>query len=381
VTCGSVFTAAAEARAVPVGDVALTVCPGCGFVFNALFDERLANVGAQYESSQGTSAHFSQYSRSLAQEWVGRHGLAGKTVLEVGCGGGEFLQQMLDCGVRRGIGVDPLARAGGGASSTEYDIVLIETVFGADQLALEANALVCRHTLEHIRDTGKFLRQIREWAARCPGRVVLFEVPAAGRVLAERAFWDVYYEHCSYFTAETLSYAFMSAGFEVENVRYVYGEQYLVLEATAREGGSVPTPRGVSEAHFSCAAFEKYAQLAVVRARDALADLRNQAGPVVLWQGASKTVGFLTALDRADLVQCAIDLNPRRHGKFLPGSGLPVHSPEKLTELEPRNVVLMNSIYHDEVEAQLRAMDLRSRLIDVDELIETETVRVEEYEH
>jgi translation elongation factor EF-G len=41
----------------------------------------------------------------------------------------------------------------------------------------------------------------------------------------------------------------------------------------------------------------------------------------------------------------------------------------------------MNSIYHDEVEAQLRAMDLRSRLIDVDELIETETVRVEEYEH
>ena len=90
--------------------------------------------------------------------------------------------------------------------------------------------------------------------------------------------------------------------------------------------------------------------------------------PVVLWQGASKTVGFLSSLHRAELVHSAIDLSEGRHGKFLPGSGLPVHAPQALQAIQPHFVVLMNAVYVNEVQAMLDQLGSRATLLTVNDL-------------
>jgi len=71
-----------------------------------------------------------------------------------------------------------------------------------------------------------------------------------------------------------------------------------------------------------------------------------------IWGGASKGVIFAIFMERAGAsVDVVVDVNPAKHGKYLPGTGLLVHSPEQAMERLPRgaNVYVMNSNYLDEI--------------------------------
>src|SRR3546814_3970481 len=88
-------------------------------------------------------------------------------------------------------------------------------------------------TLEHIADTRRFLRAVRRIASPDRGTVTFFQVPVVRRILAEGAFWDVYYEHCSYFSSTSLEYLFRTTGFDVLRIERGYDDQYLTIEARA----------------------------------------------------------------------------------------------------------------------------------------------------
>ena len=368
VTCASLFTTAAAATAVPCGAIELSICRDCGFVFNRRFDSTLAQIGAQYESSQGASGHFRAYSRSLAVDWMTRLGLAGKTILEIGCGHGEFLVELLNAGAGKAIGVDPLSGCHRMVGHVDDRLELIPTTFDEDHIGLEADAVVCRHTLEHISDVGGFLGRLSRWARRSAGRVVLFEVPASERIFSECAFWDIYYEHCSYFSRGSLRYAFARAGFDVERVQSVYSDQYFLLEARIAGEDIATVPRDVAAVQNAVLAFGDRARSAIERARRIMQALSKRSGASVIWQGASKTVGFLTALAEPAVVECAIDLSPERQNRYLPGLGLQVVSPDHIMDLQSRNVVLMNPAYYDEVKSLLRTRSCEGRLVTVNEV-------------
>lgn len=370
VTCASIFASRQEALDVPTGDVHLVACNTCGFVFNRSFDPALGAAGARYESSQAASAHFGAFARSLARDWIDRHDLHGRTVLEVGCGSADFLKLLVSEGVGSAIGIDPCCDPGGADARDNFR--LIADVFDDRYFDLQADALVCRHTIEHIKDVRGFLLLLHAWALRNPRTVMLFELPASERVFAERAFWDVYYEHCNYFTERTVRLAFETAGFEVRRAERLYDGQYLIVEAVA-----VPTVRtasafsGTSTALEECRAFGIEVNAAIERCRAGLLELtqaENAGAPLVLWQGASKTVGFLSAVGDAT-IDSAVDLSPQRQGRFLPGSGLQVHAPAQLVRLQPRHVVLMNAVYLREVRAQVEALGVPCTVHPVNDLL------------
>ena len=70
----------------------------------------------------------------------------------------------------------------------------------------------CRHALEHIPDTAAFMQTVRRAIGDKTNTVVFFELPDVERVLHECAFWDIYYEHCSYFSLGSLARLFRRAG-------------------------------------------------------------------------------------------------------------------------------------------------------------------------
>jgi hypothetical protein len=368
VTCAAVFDTREAACAVPSGVVDLRACAACGFVFNAAFDATLAELGARYESSQAASARFVTFARDLAGGWIQRHGLSGERVFEVGCGHGDFLDVMARAGVREAIGFDPLG-APRDTTVAGAKVAVVARAFDASTPDVPARALICRHTLEHIAQPRAFLRAVHAWAARVPDRVVLFELPDTDRIVDERAFWDVYHEHCAYYTAPTLRAAFERSGFEVLEASKVFDDQYLIIEARAAPKGGTPR-REHAVSIEPIEAFGRDVHAAVSRCARSLQRLAADGEGVVLWQGASKTVGFLAALgDAARHVSMAVDASPARHGKFLPGTGLPVHDPAVLAALQPPHVVLMNAVYEREVRAQLERLSPSTRLHLVNDLL------------
>jgi hypothetical protein len=98
---------AEEARRYPKGDLSLAFCRGCGFIQNRLFDPTVHEYGTQCEESQHFSETFNRFLRGLTADLVGRYGLREKTILEVGCGKGDFLELICEIGENRGIGIDP----------------------------------------------------------------------------------------------------------------------------------------------------------------------------------------------------------------------------------------------------------------------------------
>jgi SAM-dependent methyltransferase len=340
-----------EALAFPRGDISLAFCDGCGFVFNEAYDAALQDYSRPSEESQAFSPRFQAFSRELAEGLVERYDVRGKDVLEAGCGRGDFLVEICELGGNRGVGLDPGWFPG--RLDVPAAVEFVRAAYDEEQAAREADLVLCRHTLEHIAPVREFVELLRRPAAARDG-VVAIEVPDVLRVLDEAAFWDVYYEHCSYFALGSLAGLADRCGLGVLQGGLEFDGQYLVLEArpSERRAGQLTSVEDVRTGvrHFTEAA------LAAV---DAWRDRLSSSGRVALWGGSSKAVAFLTAVGvEADVV----DINPFRQGAFLPGSGVRVLAPEELRDHRPDVVVAMNPAYLDEIARALGDLGLESEL-------------------
>ena len=355
-----------EALGYPRGDVCLRACGSCGFVFNSAFDPRVHEYSPQYEETQGFSPTFRHFAESLARRWIERYQLRGKTILEIGAGKCEFLALLCALGDNRGIAVDPAIVPERLPPDLADRIEVYRHLYGPRHATLLARAdvVVCRHTLEHIAPVSGFLQEL---AAGASGRdlLILFEVPDTYRVLAEGAFWDVYYEHCSYFTRCSIARLFRRAGFAVVDAEMGHGGQYIVI--AARPGpwvAEAPFPADAEEAVVGAAieAFPARVAETVGYWRQRIARLPPDRR-VALWGGGSKAVAFLCALpDAAARIELVVDINPYKHDRYLPATGQRVISPEELLRQPPDLVIAMNPIYLDEIRADLRRLGLTPEL-------------------
>src|SRR2546429_5065209 len=124
---------------------------------------------------------------------------------------------------------------------SDQDIRFVRKFFPGNTKEIAPDLLCCKMTLEHIGQTHRFLSSVRSVANR-KDSVIFFQVPDVGRILKEGAFWDVYYEHCSYFSAASLKHLFTRTGFAVQRIWTGYDDQYLMIVSSPAEYGSDATP-------------------------------------------------------------------------------------------------------------------------------------------
>jgi len=228
----------------------------------------------------------------------------------------------------------------------------------------QADVIVCRHTLEHIPAVQSFLKDIRLAIGSGTNTLLFFEVPDSVRVLEEGAFWDVYYEHCSYFSSDSLCALFNNCGFEVLECWLDYDEQYIMLTAKP----STPVP-GSGEARCDVSMEQHVdrfkAQHATVHSKwtSLLQDHAQRGESIVLWGGGSKAAAFLNQLGHRNTVRNVIDINPNKHHCFIPGTGQEVVGPEFLHENAVRAILLMNPVYREEVQHYLDRNRLKVELL------------------
>jgi hypothetical protein len=334
------------ARAIARGRIELVVCTACGFVFNRAFDEQHLAYGDRYENAQDCSPAFAAYAADLAAR-VLRTAARGARIVEVGCGKGTFLRRLVeDTAIgNTGLGFDP-AYSG---PDVEYDgrLRFRRAFFDAAGSAGPVDVVVCRHVIEHVASPVAMLQAVRSAIGASSHARAYFETPCVNWLMRNGVIWDIFYEHCSYFNAGSLRYAFERSGFAVDGVRHVFGGQYLWLEASPAPQVQPPTPRAGDVPALADAFSASYDAL-VAGWQAKLADAVKR-GKIGVWGAGAKGVTFANLLDpdRA-IIDCLIDLNPRKQGKYVPGTGHPIVSYQEAAARGIRTAVLMNPNYRSE---------------------------------
>lgn len=288
-------------------------------------DAGLLEYDADYQNEQACSGVFQQHLEDV-RAIIHRH-FFGKSLIEVGCGKGYFLEYLHQAGYEI-AGIDP-AYDGNNPK-------VIKACFEAS-LGLSAEGLVLRYVLEHMSNPFAFLSAIAE-ANGGKGQIYI-EVPCFDWICQHRAWFDIFYEHVNYFRLANFHRMFG----KVYESGHVFGGQYLYVVADL---ATLQKPVLDERNIFTFPA-------------DFLSDIDRVAAIAkgkrnTVWGGASKGVIFALYMQRAGVnVDLVIDINPAKQNKFMAGSGLRISSPEEGMQMLQAGdeVFVMNSNYLQEIVA------------------------------
>lgn len=351
-----------EALAVPRKDIELGFCLDCGFVFNRLYDTSIDYFSLGYEDQQGFSKTFMTYLTRISEDLIARHNLCGKKLMEIGCGKGDFINLMSQLAEADGVGIDPAYEED---RQSNPRLTFYRQFYQSEHGKHGAEFICCRHTLEHIFQTRRFMQDIRDSLPAGARPVVFFEVPEVSRILDVPAFWDIYYEHCSYFSPGSLARLFRRTGYEVTGLRLDYNDQYLLIEAIPCDEAQTATLANEESVEDQKARIDRF-QVAIRQQlgewRERLQRMKAAGQKVVVWGGGSKAVGFLTNFSDLNLIDYVVDINPHMENNFIPGIGSQYVQPKFLADYKPDVVVIMNGVYQQEITATLHQMEVYPRI-------------------
>ena len=359
------FQTREKAITYPKRDIKLGFCEKCGCISNVAFDKGVHEYSDGYESTQIYSTTFNVFAHKLAQSLIDRYNLHSKDIIEIGCGQGEFLSMLCELGKNNGKGFDPAYIPGRNENMEKNQVSIIKDFYSEKYSDIQCDFLCCRMTLEHIYETADFIRTVKQSIRNRPETIVFFQVPDVRRILKDMAFWDIYYEHCSYFSPGSLAGLFRNNGFEVIDLWVDYDDQYIMLGARLGDGGKLnlfPAEEDMAQLKNQVDFFTENCKNHLNTWKSYLEDAKKNGRRVVLWGGGSKGVAFLTTLNILDEVEYVVDINPKKNGTYMAGTGQKVVAPEFLKQYKPDIVIVMNPIYRNEIQETLDKMGITAEL-------------------
>jgi SAM-dependent methyltransferase len=322
-----------EALETPTYRLDVRRCNECGHVFHTSFDAAEVHYRENSNLVFNQGHGWQQYQDELAQRWTTEFSLAGKRVIEIGAGDGEFLERMarLGCEV---IAFEPGPDAD---ACADRGLRVYRSYFGEEEVAEHhPDAILCRHVIEHMADPAAFLRAIRRGAvASNQAPVFLAEVPRIDKALDQRRINDFLYEHVSHFTEHSFRVLFEEAGWNVTEVVRGYGDEVVTLAAQPRlrrRRRDTETPPALSLVESS-REFRASVDLQADELRKCIANWQEAGHTVALWGGTGKGAALINMCGLSEEVaSLVIDSDPRKQGAHVPGTGQLIQSPAACLE-------------------------------------------------
>jgi 2-polyprenyl-3-methyl-5-hydroxy-6-metoxy-1,4-benzoquinol methylase len=269
--------------------------------------------------------------------FVERFGLQDKKVIEIGCGRGEYLSIMQQCGVQA-YGVEHLQ------SSVEHCTaaglkVSRGFVEGDDCQPDDApfDAFFILNFFEHLPHPLATLAGIANLLA--PDALGLVEVPNFDMILRTKLFSEFIADHLFYFTKETLATTLRLGGFDVLDCTELWHD-YVISAIVKRR-----SPLDLS-------LFRE--QMTQLRAGTESYLRRFSAGRVAVWGAGHQALALIALLGLADKLKYVVDSAPFKQGRFTPATHVPIVPPETLNTDPVDAVIVMAASYSDEVAGILR---------------------------
>lgn len=348
----------------------LRVCDHCWLVQTEDYTgaEELFSEDYAYFSSTSTSwlAHAAAY----VEQVTGRLDLSQDSlVIEVASNDGYLLKNFVDIGVPC-LGIEPTTSTATVAESK--GIRVLREFFGsklAGELAesgQQADLLVGNNVFAHVPDIVDFSRGLK--LALKPGGTITLEFPHLARLMTQVQFDTVYHEHFSYLSLNTVRKIFSSVGLRVQDIEQldthggslrVYGCHDSDERATSEAVGRVLA----EEQDLGLQTLDTYNgfQLRADEVKDGLLDFlleQKKLGKSVAGYGAAAKGNTLLnyAGIKPDLLSFVCDAASAKQGKYMPGSHIPIVSPDILDERPLDYLLILPWNIATEVKRQYRRL-------------------------
>jgi SAM-dependent methyltransferase len=342
------------------------VCGKCFLVQLEEF-ETPAEIFSDYAYFSSYSSSWLEHSRRYAEQMTERLGLNGDShVVEIASNDGYLLQFFHDRQIPV-LGIEPAANVA--KVALQKGIPTLVEFFGretASSLAGESSAdlLLGNNVLAHVPDLNDFVAGMKILLK--PGGVITMEFPHLMRLIEDNQWDTIYHEHFSYFSFLTASRVFEAHGlrlFDVEELPTHGGSLRIYgCHEDDPEKGLSDAARELSDRERAAGYEELETYLGYGRRVEAdkrqilnfLIELKQQGLSVVGYGAPAKGNTLLNYCGvRRDFIDYTCDLNPHKQGHFLPGSHIPIRSPEAIREDKPDVVLILPWNLKDEIVEQL----------------------------
>lgn len=372
---GRLVTAESRSERIPTAPLAVAFCSACALV--QLTDTVDPNVlfCNDYPYYSSVSPSLSQHFRESAEELMSVRDLGPDSlVLEIASNDGYLLRHF----AARGIGVLGIDPAEGPAGvARDAGIPTLQTFFGrelADRLRSEgrmADLVLANNVLAHVPELNGFVEGIASLLKE-DGLAVL-EVPYIVDLIEQCEFDTIYHEHVFYYSVTALSRLFRRNGLHLNDVRHLDihgGSLRLFVERVA-----APTERlqrallreeskGVSRAAFYDG-FAERVESVRTGLPTLLRELKSEGNTIAAYGAAAKGATLLAVAGLGeDVLDFVVDLNPVKHGRYMPDGQLKIHPVELLREEAPDFALVLAWNFFEEIVAQQREyLDAGGRFI------------------
>lgn len=325
------FPAPSEADTERGVDLRLFVCPYCGMM---QLDGEPVPYYREVIRATRVSPEMRAFRVQQFHDWIDRHQLLGKRIIEIGCGGGEFLSMMEEAGADvQGIEYSPKLVRQAEAEGLRVRRQFLED--GSEEIeGAPYDAFYILSFLEHNPDPCTYLRRIAHNLAE--DAVGIVEVPDVDMILREQLYSEFIQDHLLYFTEDTLRRTLEHSGFEVLSCTSVWHGYVLSAEVRKRQKPDVSGFLAQQEK--------------VQRSVDAfLSEMEARGIRTAVWGAGHQALADLSLLRMAGRIDVVLDSADFKQNKLTPATHIPIVAPSVLAEGQIGAVLVIAGSYSSEI--------------------------------
>lgn len=365
--CESFLSAAQLNQMEPFYPLNVFVCPEC---FLAQLQEYVAprEIFSEYAYFSSYSDAWLEHARRYVETAVSRFGLGPRSqVVELASNDGYLLQYFVERKIPA-LGIDPAANVA--RAARERGVETLVDFFDATlaaRLAAEgrkADLIIGNNVLAQVPDINAFVAGIALLLK--PEGVVTLEFPHLLELIANNQFDTIYHEHFSYFSLLTVKKIAERHGlriFDVERL-WTHGGSLRVFLCHARNHSRPAEPgvatllqqeRGAGLERLSTySEFSEKVRETKRKLLEFLIRVKREGKQVVGYGAPGKGNTLLNYCGIAtDFLDYTVDRNPYKHGRFLPGTHIPIHPPEHIARTRPDYILILPWNIKEEIMDQL----------------------------